>query len=100
MRKLKFFLAVLFLLIPYNLFAQEIIYYDWTHVGDAYDVTAMAAFNGDLYVTSNNGLWKRNEIGPGTGNDWTRVGDVNSVTGMAAFNGDLYVTSDNGLWRR
>src|ERR1700759_3501810 len=73
---------------------------DWSYAGDAYGVTAMASFNGNLYVTSGNALYQRGAIGPGTGNDWSYAGDAYGVTAMASYGGHLYVVSNNQLWQR
>ncbi|TKC93057.1 hypothetical protein [Polyangium fumosum] len=54
-----------------------------------------------LFVISNNTIWKRGAIGPGTGNDWTGlVADVYGVTGMAVHEGELYVIASNYLYKR
>ena len=53
-----------------------------------------------LLVASNEGLWHRDAIGPGTGNAWSHVGAAHGVTGMAFHQGDLYVASADKLWKR
>lgn len=72
----------------------------WREAGDAFSVTSMTAYRGGLYVTANDRLWKRGNLGPGTGNDWSKAGDAFSVTAMASHRGELYVVSNNKLWRR
>jgi hypothetical protein len=58
----------------------------------------MASHRGELYVVSNNKLWKRGNLGPGTGNDWSEAGDASGVTAMASYRGDLYLIRNNKLW--
>jgi predicted heme/steroid binding protein len=60
----------------------------------------MTTYQGKLYVVSNNKLWQRGNLGPGTGNDWSDRGDGYGITAMTTYQGKLYVVSNNKLWRR
>lgn len=73
---------------------------EWTDVGHANDVAAMAAMDGRLFAaTHDNSLWMRDAVSHEV--DWTRIGHANSVVGLAASGGRLFcVTSDNQLWTR
>ena len=72
----------------------------FTPAGDAYGVTALAGFHGQIYVASNDALWQRGAIGPNTGNDWTRVGSASGAVAMTYHQGALYMVAQNQLWQR
>lgn len=73
----------------------------WTDVGDAsWNKTNLdtnqtqpappdgfGSYNGELYALCLGKLWKRGNIGAGTGNDWTQFGDANAYGGLTTYNG-------------
>ncbi|WP_108814866.1 N,N-dimethylformamidase beta subunit family domain-containing protein [Loktanella sp. Alg231-35] len=85
-----------------NVFARlaRPVPWNWEHVGEARNATAMAATDGKLFLcTSENDLWRRYPVGAHV--PWTKIGHANHVTTMASADGYLYcVTSDNLLWAR
>lgn len=73
----------------------------WTDVGDASwskinpdtnqtqpaQPDGFGSYNGDLYALCLNKLWKRGNIGAGTGHDWTDFGAANGYGGLTAYGG-------------
>ncbi len=73
---------------------------NWSHIGHANNVVAMAENDGKLFVvTKDNKLWMRDTVPRDI--NWSHIGHANNVTAMAANNGKLFVaTQDNKLWTR
>lgn len=69
-------------------------------IGDAIGVTSVAYHGGNLYVTSNDQIWRRGATWVGSGNDWSNAGIAYGATAMVSHGGALYVASGGHLWKR
>lgn len=72
----------------------------WQRIGHATQVTAMTAWQGQLFATtSNSKLWWRNPVAHDV--VWNHMGHAIAVVGLAALDGKLFcATSDGKLWWR
>jgi hypothetical protein len=71
---------------------------DWTYIGHANNLTALACNNNFLFATDrNNTLWFRDRIV--FDETWTNLGHANNVVGLGMDGPILFAaTSDNRLW--
>ena len=69
---------------------------DWTRIGHANGVKALAAAAGSLYCTTDGGLNRRDPVLSDI--DWQHIGTSPGIRGLAALNGRLYAaTTGNRL---
>ncbi len=86
-----------------NLFLQghiDLLDPGWSLMGHASQVTALAAWNGKLYATTDNDkLWRRDTVSQDI--PWEFLGHADGVVGLAAANGLLFCATNVGkLWQR